>query len=71
MQLISNRALNVTTCVVEDVQMLELAKDSYNRVIEKSVKRDLLNRINFLRQFRIFQHTAMSKLEQLLHHSEL
>jgi len=61
----------MTTFVIEDVQMLELSKESYNRVIEKSVKRDLLNRINFFRQFRIFQHTAMGKLEQLLHHSEL
>lgn len=41
------------------------------RVVDRAVKRDILNRIAFLKEFRIFNNTPQNKLETLLSNSKL
>ena len=48
-----------------------LSKEDYIKIVEKAVKRDLTNRVAFLKEFRIFKNAQQNKLEQLLSHVKL
>lgn len=48
-----------------------LNKETYIKIVEKAVKRDITNRTAFLREFRIFKSAQQNKLEQLLAHAKL
>lgn len=60
--LISNKAHFATMWCLEECYLLKLEKEVYVRVIEKAIKRDIQNRLNFLKEFRIFANISQLKL---------
>jgi hypothetical protein len=48
-----------------------LNKETYIKIVEKAVKRDITNRTEFFKEFRIFKSAQQNKLEQLLAHAKL
>ena len=64
--LVANKSRAQTALCTEDTVLVSLSREVYSRVIEKAVKRDLLNRIAFLKSFTIFQSMSMTALERLL-----
>ena len=64
--LVSGKARTATAVCTEATVAVSLAKEVYNRVLEKAVKRDLLGRIAFLKSFAIFQNMPQTSLERLL-----
>lgn len=54
-----------------DSLLLTLSKEEYVKVVEKAFKRDIQNRIQFLKEFRIFKMCKGNRLKQLLTVSRL
>lgn len=55
----------------EDCEIASLNRESYVRIVEKAVKRDLLGRVQFLKSFRILSDMSQTQLENLLFHLKL
>ena len=64
--LVSTRLRTASAVCTEATVTVSLAKEIYNRVLEKAVKRDLLGRIAFLKSFAILQNMPQTSLERLL-----
>ena len=64
--LVNTKPRTKTALCTEDTVIVSLSKEIYNRVLEKAVKRDLLGRISFLKNFAIFQNMQQTSLERLL-----
>lgn len=69
--LVSGKPFAMTAHCYQKVELVSLSKDNYQKLIEKSVKRDIQCRITFLKSFRIFQNMSTTQLEKLLSQVEL
>jgi CRP-like cAMP-binding protein len=59
--LIQPKARTTTAVCLDDyTELLCLSFDTYTRIIEKAIKKDLYVRTHFLQQFRIFSHMTQS-----------
>lgn len=50
----------------EGTELLSISYNSYTKVIEKAIRKDITTKTTFLKEVRIFRHMSQSQLERLL-----
>ena len=61
--LVNTEKLRTATAACEtDCEILSLSRDFYERVLDRSLRKDKEKRMDFLRQFRIFKHMTNVQL---------
>jgi hypothetical protein len=50
----------------DGTELLCIGSESYNRCIDKTIKKDIAQRVDFLKEIRIFSRMTNTQLERLL-----
>ena len=53
-------------CIEDGTELLSIGREQYSRCIEKVIRKDIEQKVQFLREIRIFQNMTNTQLEQLL-----
>jgi len=65
--LIQPKARTTTAFSLEEgTELLSISYNSYTKVIEKAIRKDITTKTTFLKEVRIFRHMSQSQLERLL-----
>jgi len=54
-----------------DSVLLSLKNEVYQKIVDRAVRRDMQNRVDFFREYRIFKNCTAHKLEELLEHTKM